>query len=175
MPGVALRATPLPIYGIRRRLRACAEVHDVDKKSALDAYCAFEMVDDAFSRDSLARRLGTQLQRIRRQRRWTQRELARQAGVPHYQISKYEKGLYLPPIPILLKLAQSLGVLVDLLVPHPQGPQNETDRLLREALLEVLLLPLADRKALVALLRPILEFFRPKDTLACRGGDPPGD
>lgn len=131
------------------------------------------MVDDAFSRDSLARRLGAQLQRIRRQRRWTQRELARQSGVPPYQISKYEKGQYLPPVPILLKLAQSLGVPVDLLVPHPHGPQSETDRLLREALLEVFLLPPADRKALVALLRPMLEFLRPKDTLTCRGGDPP--
>jgi transcriptional regulator with XRE-family HTH domain len=133
------------------------------------------MIDDAFSKVGIARSLGAQLQRVRRQRQWTQRELARRSGVPYYRISKYEKGQYLPPVPILLKVAQTLGVPLDLLVPHPHGPQSETDRLLREALLEVFLLPLADRKALVALLRPILDFFRPKDTLACRGGDPPGD
>lgn len=56
---------------------------------------------------------GQTLRRLREQRGWTQRELARSVGVDHRQISRYEGGHVQPRLAMVRRLARALGCTTD--------------------------------------------------------------
>jgi transcriptional regulator with XRE-family HTH domain len=61
--------------------------------------------------------LGKRLAVLRRRRGWSQRELARQAGVRQSLLSELERGLKTDAMGhVLVKLAQALGVSTDALL-----------------------------------------------------------
>ena len=51
--------------------------------------------------------------RLRKQRGWTQQQVADQIGISVAQIKKYEKGSSSPTLPIVAKLAIAFGVSAD--------------------------------------------------------------
>ena len=53
---------------------------------------------------------GERSQRIRRQRRWSQEELAFQSGLHRTYISGIERGTRNPTVRVLAQLAEALGV-----------------------------------------------------------------
>jgi transcriptional regulator with XRE-family HTH domain len=58
--------------------------------------------------------LGQRIKQARERKGWSQRELARQAGVRHAIISELETGKKMDTIGVILKrLARALGVSVD--------------------------------------------------------------
>ena len=61
--------------------------------------------------------LGQRIKQARERKGWSQRELARQAGVRHAIISELETGKKTDTIGVILKrLARALGVSVDYLL-----------------------------------------------------------
>jgi transcriptional regulator with XRE-family HTH domain len=61
--------------------------------------------------------LGQRIRQARERKGWSQRELARQAGVRHAIISELETGKKMDTIGVILKrLARALGVSVDFLL-----------------------------------------------------------
>lgn len=56
------------------------------------------------------RRLGRNVQHERRQKGWSQEELAEQAGLHRTYVSGVERGIRNPTITIVEKLAQALSV-----------------------------------------------------------------
>lgn len=54
-------------------------------------------------------KFGANLARLREERGYTQRELAKISGVPKGSIGNYENGSYLPRVGNLVKLAKVLG------------------------------------------------------------------
>lgn len=59
---------------------------------------------------------GARVKALRKQRGWTQKELAAKLGVRPAHLNKYESGLHAPPIEKLAELAGILGVSLDYLV-----------------------------------------------------------
>ena len=60
--------------------------------------------------------LGSRLKQLRKQKRWTQKELAGKVEVRFQQLNKYESGLNIPPAEMLVKLADALGTSIDYLL-----------------------------------------------------------
>ncbi len=59
---------------------------------------------------------GVRLKALRKQKRWSQKELAAKVDIRFQQLNKYESGLNLPPAEMLIKLADALGTTVDYLL-----------------------------------------------------------
>jgi transcriptional regulator with XRE-family HTH domain len=60
--------------------------------------------------------LGTRIKALRKVRHWTQKELAHRLGIRFEQLNKYESGLNIPPVEMLVKLAEALETSVDYLL-----------------------------------------------------------
>lgn len=59
---------------------------------------------------------GVRLKELRKQKRWSQKELAAKVEIRFQQLNKYESGLNLPPAEMLIKLADALSITVDFLL-----------------------------------------------------------
>ena len=67
--------------------------------------------------DSIIRKqFGGRVKILRKQKGWTQKQLAAEIGIKTPQLNKYECGLHSPPLERLLKLAQVLNTTIDHLV-----------------------------------------------------------
>ncbi len=68
-------------------------------------------------RQEVSERFGANLRRTRRREDVSQERLARRAGLHHSEVGKIERGLRLPRVDTLIRLADGLGVEpVELLV-----------------------------------------------------------
>ena len=59
---------------------------------------------------------GARLKDLRKQKRWSQKELAAKVDIRFQQLNKYESGLNLPPAEMLIRLADALSTTVDYLL-----------------------------------------------------------
>ena len=59
---------------------------------------------------------GLRVKALRKQRKWTQKELATKVGVRTPQLNKYEAGLHVPPADKLVRLAELFDSTVDYLL-----------------------------------------------------------
>lgn len=66
-------------------------------------------------RGVVAQAFGQQLRILRKERGWTQGELAAKLAIHHTIIGYYERGIHYPPLPMLQKLAAALDVTLDVL------------------------------------------------------------
>ena len=61
----------------------------------------------------MKRTLGEKINSLRKQRNMTQDELAEKMGVSSQAVSKWEKGLSIPDIPILIELSDFFHIALD--------------------------------------------------------------
>ncbi|RTZ97562.1 MAG: transcriptional regulator [Deltaproteobacteria bacterium] len=73
------------------------------------------------------------LRRLRRERDWSQGQLANKVGIDIQRISKYERGLSNPPLETLAHIARAFGVSLDYLL---MGKSSKTDKLQNTQLIE---------------------------------------
>ncbi len=66
---------------------------------------------------------GQRLKQLRKQKRWTQKELAAMADIGPSQFNKYECGLHIPPAEKLIELSRLLDTSVDYLL-SGEAPQD---------------------------------------------------
>jgi transcriptional regulator with XRE-family HTH domain len=59
---------------------------------------------------------GKRLKELRKQKRWTQKELAAMVNIGFSQFNKYECGLHIPPAEKLIELSRLLDTSVDYLL-----------------------------------------------------------
>ena len=84
--------------------------------------------------------LGPFIARIRTERGLTQRELAERLYVSDKTVSKWERGLSLPSVPLLMPLAETLGLSISELMSREESPseknveRDEADRLIATSL-----------------------------------------
>ena len=64
----------------------------------------------------IRKRLGLNVQRIRRQQHWSQEELAFQSNLHRTYISGIERGVRNPTVRVLAQLAKGLGVTPSVLL-----------------------------------------------------------
>lgn len=60
--------------------------------------------------------LGGRIKELRKQKRWSQKELAAKVSIRFQQLNKYESGLNAPPLEMLAQLADALGTTTDFLL-----------------------------------------------------------
>jgi transcriptional regulator with XRE-family HTH domain len=103
-----------------------------------------------------AKDIADRISRLRRARGWKQKELAAKIDSSLYQISKMERGRYIPRASTLLRLAHSFSVTVDFLLTgrSPRLPQG--DPRLRERLPALDRLPETQRDFLILFLDAFL-------------------
>lgn len=65
-----------------------------------------------------------QLKRLRRERGWSQQELAQRLGLQKTSVANYEQGMSFPPLPTLEKMARLFRVSLDCLVWGNQPPDQ---------------------------------------------------
>jgi len=108
-----------------------------------------------------AKDIADRTSRLRRGRGWKQKELAARIDSSLFQISKMERGRYIPRASTLLRLAEALSVTVDFLLTgrSPRLPQG--DPRLRERLPALDRLPEAQRDFLVLFLDAFLAAHAP--------------
>ena len=73
----------------------------------------------------------SRLEEMRKEKGFTQRELASKVGVNEVSMSRYIKGERVPTVPTIVSIAQVLGVSVDYLVgtSNVKKRQNNADRI----------------------------------------------
>jgi transcriptional regulator with XRE-family HTH domain len=59
---------------------------------------------------------GLRLKELRKQKSWTQKELANQLEIRFSHLNKYESGMHIPPIEKLIQLSELFDVSLDYLV-----------------------------------------------------------
>jgi transcriptional regulator with XRE-family HTH domain len=62
------------------------------------------------------RAFGKRLKDLRKQRRWTQKEMAAKIGLQLSQFNKYESGMHVPPADKLIQLAEVFTTTTDYLL-----------------------------------------------------------
>lgn len=112
--------------------------------------------------------IGVQLRKLRRERDWTQAELAEAVGIDKRNISRYESGHIEPRKSTLLKFADALQVNVqELLGTAPaQDIEIEEDPELTRLLRDVSKLPDKDREALKRIISLVVRQNRIQEALA---------
>lgn len=70
----------------------------------------------AMRNEDFRKAFGARLKELRKQKRWSQKELAAKVDIRFQQLNKYESGLNLPPAEMLIKLADALATSVDYLL-----------------------------------------------------------
>jgi transcriptional regulator with XRE-family HTH domain len=59
---------------------------------------------------------GGRLKELRKQKRWSQKEMAAKVDIRFEQLNKHESGLNIPPAEMLVKLTDALGTTADFLL-----------------------------------------------------------
>lgn len=70
----------------------------------------------AMQNEDFRKAFGARLKELRKQKRWSQKELAAKVDIRFQQLNKYESGLNIPPAEMLIKLADALAATVDYLL-----------------------------------------------------------
>lgn len=68
--------------------------------------------------------LGQRIKQLRKQHKWTQKELAAKMDVRFPQLNKYECGLHAPPVEKLVKIAEVFDTTVDFLLTGNRSEQR---------------------------------------------------
>jgi transcriptional regulator with XRE-family HTH domain len=80
--------------------------------------------------------LGEKIAFIREGKGWTQTELGQRIGASRNGVGKYERGEVQPPLPVLIKIAETLSVSLDYLAGIiEQNPSYDKDSIPRELVL----------------------------------------
>jgi len=84
------------------------------------------------SDEKMRKGLGARIKAQRKQKGWSQKELASQVDVGFSLLNKYEGGFHAPPVDKLAKLAEVLDTTVDylLLGERPEAPKLHNKRLM---------------------------------------------
>jgi transcriptional regulator with XRE-family HTH domain len=75
---------------------------------------------------NMRKAFGDRLKTLRKQKRWTQKELAGMLDIGLSQFNKYESGMHIPPIEKLIQLSSLFDTTVDYLV---KGADTDTQKL----------------------------------------------
>jgi transcriptional regulator with XRE-family HTH domain len=66
--------------------------------------------------EEIRKAFGRRVKELRKQKKWTQKELADKLDVRFSQLNKYECGLHVPPVDKIIQLAELFDTTVDFLL-----------------------------------------------------------
>jgi transcriptional regulator with XRE-family HTH domain len=112
------------------------------------------------SEKPVVRQVGERIGRLRRSRGWKQRDLASKIGCTLQQVSKLERGCWMPRVSVLVRISETFNVTADYLLTG-RGPRNPgVDLRLRERLPALDGLPEPQRDSLIFFLDALIMAHR---------------
>ena len=115
--------------------------------------------------------MARQIHQLRRDRGWSQPELAAKIGGSTTMIGRYERGEMTPAVDVVAKLADAFGVTMDFLC-HGEGSADATrDKAKAERLKMLANLPAADQAHILATFDALMRDARTRQSY---GGNGPG-
>jgi len=66
--------------------------------------------------EEIRKAVGARIKQLRKQKSWTQKELAKHIDGSYQQLNKYESGIHAPPLDKLVQLSSALDTTIDYLV-----------------------------------------------------------
>lgn len=116
--------------------------------------------------------LGERIRQLRKERGWSQNDLAEKLGVDPGQISRYENGHIAPSADAIVRLAEALDVSCDYLLVEdaPRRPFRAPEHALGEHLTGLDELTDEDLHALLHMLDALVAKNRVKAALTSRAG-----
>lgn len=86
-------------------------------------------LDPTMDITNIRKGLGTRIKELRKNQKWTQKELAAKIDTRFSQLNKYEGGLNVPPADKLIQLAEIFDTTVDYLLTGNQTEENSLHNL----------------------------------------------
>jgi transcriptional regulator with XRE-family HTH domain len=83
-----------------------------------------EVISTIMMDNDMRKGLGLRIKQLRKQHKWTQKELAVKIDVRFPQLNKYECGLHAPPVEKLVKIAEVFDTTVDFLLTGNRSEQR---------------------------------------------------
>jgi len=112
--------------------------------------------------------IGERMKLLRKERQWSQGDLAERIGADARQISRYENGRILPSVEVLARIADAFDVSADYLMfpDAPRRPLRVSDPGLAQRLADLTELAPDDRQSLLHVLDAFLTRKRLQDLAA---------
>src|SRR5690554_654550 len=103
-------------------------------------------------------KISEKIKRLRKERGWSQTQLSNKLNLHSQQISRYERGLFVPSSETLAKLAEVFGVSVDYLLNEDEdiGSYKIKDKQLRRYFAEVDKLEEDDKNLIKGVIESVL-------------------
>ena len=108
--------------------------------------------------------IASKISTLRKEKKWSQSELAKQIDASREIIGKYERGENLPSIEMTLKIAQAFGVTVDFLI--GEGEYASFDKETVKRITSIQDLDQSTRSILFNLIDTYIQNFKTKQAFA---------
>jgi transcriptional regulator with XRE-family HTH domain len=108
--------------------------------------------------------LARQMHALRRDRGWSQPDLAAKINAHHTMIGRYERGEMTPAVDVVAKLAEAFGVTIDHLYYGSHAPDVLQDKTMVARCQTISVLPPSDRTVILAALDAMLRDAKARQT-----------
>ena len=112
--------------------------------------------------------IGSRINALRKERGWSQQQLAKKIGTSGPIIGRYERGAMTPSVEVAKKLADTFGVTLDFLV-DDKGAADIKDKTMLQRLMDIEALELDDKKTIVHVIDSLLRDAKARKTYAAHG------
>jgi len=106
--------------------------------------------------------LGEKILRLRKEKKWSQKELARMIGTSGPVLGRYERDEITPSVEVAKKLAEAFMVTLDYLVDESGTVAEITDREMLNRITEIDLLDREDKNIIIRVLDSLLRDAKAK-------------
>jgi transcriptional regulator with XRE-family HTH domain len=110
--------------------------------------------------------IGDKILALRKERGWSQQQLAKLLGTSGPIVGRYERGEMTPSVEVAKKLAETFGVTLDYLVDDTNRAANIKDKAMLQRMLEIEALDSEDKKTIVHVLDSLLRDAKAKKAYA---------
>lgn len=110
--------------------------------------------------------IGDKILNLRKEKGWSQQELAKKVGTSGPIIGRYERGEMTPSVEVAKKLADTFNVTLDYLVDTTGHVVEIKDKAMLNRLLEIEQLEQEDKKTIVHVIDSLLRDARARKTYA---------
>jgi transcriptional regulator with XRE-family HTH domain len=108
--------------------------------------------------------IGDKILSIRKDKGWSQQQLAKEIGTSGPIIGRYERGEMIPSVEVAKKLAKAFNVTLDYLVDDTGDLADIKDRAILDRLLEIEKLEQEDKKTIVHVIDSLLRDAKARKT-----------
>lgn len=106
--------------------------------------------------------LGEKILRLRKEKKWSQKDLAKMIGTSGPVLGRYERDEITPSVEVAKKLAEAFGVTLDYLVDETGAVAEVTDREMLDRITEIAHLDQEDKKTIIRVIDSLLRDAKAK-------------